>query len=555
MKKTLSLILAIVLCLAMAVPASAADYTLVEHFAQSDVLKAAEWADSLDTSGRTYDEKVTIQRATEMMSDSLDYITGDFQTIWWQDHFNFEWDLITVPGSNANDRIRTLINSGDMPDVLDWTNYDVNEIAFYIEQGLFYEFPDDWRERWPSLAALQELTPVAAPFAERVGGDYTLFRITYFNNYPGETIVNHDAVYLRKDWAEAVGFELKDAYTIDEILEFARLLREQDPGQLGSRLIPIIGNTEYLGRAFVMANHPGFDDLYKEDGEYKWGFADERTLDGLKKWKDALWSGLIAPEFYTYEQSDAMNNFAVMGTCGILFAAGSPGNVANIIDNLHSEQKPNLGPDEYPENTKLHVAAIVGNDGYYYGDESVNYWGATYFSADIDEAVFERYMDMLEFHCSKEWQDVKTNGFRYLDWDYNAEGERYALHTGEEDFEGWSTETGWPLYHLMAVCGDDSDLATDVISSWAQNYTPYTLNIYETKQALLKEDSILKFDANKTSLASDNQTMVTNFDMQGIAANLLVSPGNIEEEWNKVIADNLYLIQPALDELNELFGD
>lgn len=550
MKKTLTLVLALVLCLCVMAPALAVDYSILTDLDPEAMQKAIEWSDSLDKTGKTYDEKVTIQRATEMMSDGKDYITGDFQTLWWQDHFNFEWDLISLPGSSTNDRVRTLINSGDMPDILDWTYFDANEIASYIDQGLFKELPSDWKERWPNLAATQNFCPTAAPFAERVGGDYALFRTTFFNNYPGDVVVNHDTVYLRKDWAEAVGFELKDAYSIEEVLEYARLVKEQDPGQLGERLIPVIANTMYMRFAFMAANHPTYDDIYKKDGKYTWGFADEETLELLKVWQNAYRDGLIAPEFYTYESADAINTFAVMGTCGALFAAGSSGTVGDIAEYLHGKEYVESAENGLVEANfdKIHVAALVGNDGYYHGDESVNHWGMTYFAADIDDAVFERYMDMLNFHCSVDWQFVKTNGFRYLDWDYNENGEIYAL-----DNEYSTRSTGWPLYHLMAVCGDDGNLNPITLDTWDKLFVPYTLNVYSTKLNLLKEDSIAPIDMDKYTLSSDKQAMMTNINLDSIIANLVVSDGDLETEWKAAIAENAYIVDPAVEELNELF--
>ena len=57
-----------------------------------------------------------------------------------------------------------------------------------------------------------------------------------YHYYPGDVVVNHESVYLREDWANAVGFEIKDAYTASEIMEYARLVKEQDPGNVGTIL-------------------------------------------------------------------------------------------------------------------------------------------------------------------------------------------------------------------------------------------------------------------------------------------------------------------------------
>ncbi len=49
--------------------------------------------------------------------------------------------------------------------------------------------------------------------------------------------------------------------------------------------------------------------------------------------------------------------------------------------------------------------------------------------------------------------------------------------------------------------------------------------------------------------------MYTNVDCDTIAVNLVVSDGDLETEWKAAIDENMYLVQPAVDELNELFGD
>ena len=48
--------------------------------------------------------------------------------------------------------------------------------------------------------------------------------------------------------------------------------------------------------------------------------------------------------------------------------------------------------------------------------------------------------------------------------------------------------------------------------------------------------------------------MYTNVDCDVIAVNLIVSDGDLETEWKAAVAENMYLAQPAVDELNELFG-
>ena len=53
---------------------------------------------------------------------------------------------------------------------------------------------------------------------------------------------------------------------------------------------------------------------------------------------------------------------------------------------------------------------------------------------------------------------------------------------------------------------------------------------------------------------SDAQNMMTEIDYKSILANLIVAEGDLEENWKNVIAEYAYIVDPAVAELNELFG-
>lgn len=53
---------------------------------------------------------------------------------------------------------------------------------------------------------------------------------------------------------------------------------------------------------------------------------------------------------------------------------------------------------------------------------------------------------------------------------------------------------------------------------------------------------------------SDAQNMMTEIDYKPILANQIVAEGDLEENWKNVIAEYAYIVDPAVAELNELFG-
>ena len=126
--------------------------------------------DAFDESGKAYDEKVTISIALPNIKSGADYNEADLLTLWFRQHFNFDWDIEALPSDGIDDKIRTMINSDSMPDILRWDNFYCNEIVDYIDQGYFYQFPEDWRERWPKIAAIQDATPIPQILRDRTDG-------------------------------------------------------------------------------------------------------------------------------------------------------------------------------------------------------------------------------------------------------------------------------------------------------------------------------------------------------------------------------------------------
>ena len=82
---------------------------------------------------------------------------------------------------------------------------------------------------------------------------------------------------------------------------------------------------------------------------------------------------------------------------------------------------------------------------------------------------------------------------------------------------------------------------------------PYTMSVYNAKLNRIVEDSIAKIDMDAYTLNSEKQAMMTNVNLDSIIANLIVSDGDLETEWKAAIAENAYIVDPAVEELNELF--
>lgn len=298
MKKSKKLIAALLASLMVLSTAACSDGETQSSSSQQSGTNssAAGETSSVETSDTgeegTYDTHVDLSWYKEGITGHEINYDGDAFGQFWQDKFNVTIDLTaaTMDGSDWTERLRIWINSGDMPDVAHWA-FNYGELADYAAQDAVYRFPDDWKERWPNVAKTQSYVPGAAVAEEKLGGTYVLFRTIFANHRPSERLSYHALLYMRKDWMEACGVEIKETYSPSELVEIAEKFRDQDPGGLGSQLVPISIHTYdmlklYPGTDFT----PAMDGYYKdENGQFQWAPADERHPGKSEKVSEPLY--------------------------------------------------------------------------------------------------------------------------------------------------------------------------------------------------------------------------------------------------------------------------
>ena len=499
----------------------------------------------------TYDTHVDLSWYKEGITGHEINYDGDAFGQFWQDKFNVTIDLTaaTMDDSDWNERLRIWINSGDMPDVAHW-GFNYGELADYAAQDAVYRFPDDWKERWPNVAKTQSYVPGAAVAEEKLGGTYVLFRTIFANHRPSERLSYHALLYMRKDWMEACGVEIKDTYSPSELEEIATKFKEMDPGNVGSQLVPISIRTYdvpkiYPGTVFPESIHVG-DGYYKdENGQFQWAPADERTLEGLEKYQNLYTSGLLDPEFYTLTRYEGTEKFYIGGTAGIVLDDGMG---YMIQSRMEDGLQKNLGldPDE-----ALHIAQLVGEDGKYYYREDMNFYGSIIFSPDITDEQFERAMDILDFCCTEEGQEIINMGFEGEDWELDENGEYVSLLpneiTGNASSILGSKYPSADVFFGGVILGDDFQFVSP-------NYTKETRDIishfYELRDELSDETTLLPREYDYEFYSSRAKTQA-NMDLSEEYAQLILKEGDLETNWKNWVDEKMQLVQPLLDELNQ----
>jgi putative aldouronate transport system substrate-binding protein len=491
---------------------------------------------------------VTFTYASVQGIEGYDYTAGDDLAKYYSEKFNYTLEVTALNWDNWNDRLRIWINSGDMPDVAVY-NYIHADAASFVEQGLIKRLPDDWKERWPNVAAVYEKTSIGPKMEEVFGGTYFIPRARFLDNLPGDPLANHPSLYLRKDWAEAVGFPIKSTYTISEVIEFGKLIKEHDPGNVGDRLIPIAENTNHAVELFVARNSTYFDSFYKdEDGTYKWGATHEDTLEGLKLFKEAYDSGVLSPDFYTVTDEQHGDYFLMTGFAGATFFQAP----TSALQNNYNTFQTNLGLDPYEH---IHMATVLGEDGYYHQRDLINYWGMIIFNPDISDEKFERYMDILEYNATREGYLTTVLGLKGIDWDYDENGNIISLYDQEAEGRPLGGPDGkYPSmgYLLGSVILFD-DFAFDDPNS-DERLRELSRQLYKERTEISTPETFPKVDWDLFTFDSPSMRRA-QFNYATEYANLITMEGDLETNWRNWIESQMSLVQPVLDELNSQLGN
>ena len=547
-KRTLCALLSVLLLLMLGLAAcSPAQEGPADASATPAPASAAPGATNPPADKKTYDEHLTLTWLMAGIKSGGDY-GGDDWGRYWLDTYNIDFDIIatTIDVSDWDERLRVWINSGDMPDVAH-AEYPYGEIETYASQDAIYRFPDDWKERWPNLAKTQDDVPIAAIAEEKLGGTYCLWRPVFSTNRPSERLSYHALLYMRKDWLEACGLEIKDTYSPSELAEIARTFLEKDPGNVGDSLVGLSIRTYDLAKLwpttdFSQACNIGDGYYQDETGTFQWAPADERTLESLKTYQQMYKEGVIDPEFYTFTRYEGSQKFYVQGTSGIALEDGHAILITYIRNGLTAQ---GLDPDEV-----LHLAQLVGEDGKYHYREDANYWGQVIFSPTISDEKFERAMDLLDFCATEEGQNLVNMGFEGVDWERDENGNYVSLLDPSIQGEHLSVMAGkYPSkdsYFGSVVLTDDFALVSPNYSTEIQDTVR---RFYKLRDQLSDETTLLPREYDYETLSSREKSQAT-MDLADEYAKLILKDGDLEQNWKAWVAEKMAVVQPVLDQLN-----
>ena len=277
-----------------------------------------------------------------------------------------------------------------------------------------------------------------------------------------------------------------------------------------------------------------------EDGKYKWGPADQETLEGLKLYQQAFQEGLLHPEFYTLKENEDLEDFYVAGTAAIT-CEGGLGYYQNLYGKSIQENL-DLDPEEV-----MHFACVLGNDGKYHSPEIINFWTANIFSPEMEEEKFERIMDIFDYSTTEEGQYSIRMGIKGTDWEEEGDGSFKTLLPDGETVDS-KYDSIMPLYMNMLILSDDFDM---INPSYPESYRERTKRQYELRSEHSDETTLVPTDWDSYFHDSPSRRKVA-FDYAAEYAQLILKDGDIEKNWGEWVEEKMQLVQPVLDELNSL---
>jgi len=489
-----------------------------------------------------YSERVSIEWVVWGDTAHPDFSECEFMLM-WEEMFNVDIEMVGLPYDQWTSSLRIWANAGDLPDVAQFS-YNHVDGAMWAEQGLVKRMPDTWRASWPNLASAYDRTVIGDVLDATFGGTYFLPRPIFNENQPVYPLVSHQGIYFRRDWLEAVGAPIQPTYTLDEFMEIARAIQEQDPGNLGDRMTVIHNDAGGLAWIFVypMSTYSmNASEFFKgDDGQFHWGPAQPETLEGLRFFQQAWDEGLLHPEFFAV--SGHQDEFIVAGNVGIIQAPGMAV-VANRFGNNFREHQ-DLEPEEW-----LHFAFIVQQDGVFTGPEAPNFWGALIMNPNIDDVKFERVMDILDFSSTTEGQNIIRMGIPEVDWTFDDDDQLMNLLPEGGNVLDLHTSVR-PFWHNLYIVSDDFGL---INPAFPQIYRDMAFNAYVERIESASPTSIGRIDWDIWFFDSDARRRAT-VNLADEYTELILAPGDIEDKWNAWVEERMVTIQPVLDELNAAFG-
>ncbi len=502
-------------------------------------------AESGSDTGSDYDTTIPFSLTNYFvnfkMSGGYDY---ESDPVWQyiEDRFNVDIELWTQEYDGHVEKCRTWIATETMPDAMMWCEWSIGSEYFTnAEQGLLKALPDGWETRWPELARMIQNTGVRDAL-EVDGKVYAIPHATSGLYSASDMQTSGSVMYFRKDWAEQVGMpDLGKDYkmTISELEDYMRKIREA-----GLTDKPMGNAMFWIDRVMECAYglpQQEFQRFVPREDYYEFALDSEAfperitMISDIRRWYQ---DGLLDSDFYVNDASYYLAAFG-NGQIGTFPYSSSYGDLSSVW-NAFQQGTAGLDPDEV-----VGLAVVCGDDGLLSATGSSNWWTAHMFNPDMDDATFERILDVFDFLCSKEGTIMSmTGGVQGVDWEFDQEGK--IVYLNEAIKENDNSEQ--PFYFMgyggfanLASVNPETDFDRLAIMD----------AILEIQRAA---DILYPVDPNYLTFTGESKANYS-LDTRGAMTEIVCKEGDVDvaKEWADWLEENSAIWEPLLNDLTETY--
>lgn len=233
---------------------------------------------------------------------------------WIRDIMNVDLQIEGIIASSLGDRHSLMMASGELPNVLlRWNVGGVADTTIYGDQeGLLVPMNAYLtKDIMPNMCAiLEEFPGIIRDIGTPSGNLYLAPEIQEHREYM--TIAWHDDAWYNVNDMKAAGYETFPK-TTDELLDYARKLKEIDPRGLGDKYYPLGGGFDvnsmdrYLAHAFGLAQQrldllcTVYNGTLEEGGEFVFVPTSDAYYEYLKYMNTLYNEGLIEKDYFTID--------------------------------------------------------------------------------------------------------------------------------------------------------------------------------------------------------------------------------------------------------------
>ena len=557
--KTKSVLLLILLAALLAIPAACGQTaTPAATTTAAPATTAAAATEAATTAAAATEAAAPAQDSSEHMVFSFAYLGGDVSKDYnedavaqhFQQKFNFEWEIIPTNWSDWVEKTRVWVSAEDMPDLV-FTDFQYKDYKSWIEQDLIKRFPANWKTTYPNLAYVYGQTNLGPALEGVIEGEQAVFpNIIFFKKPTTPKIAPHFSLYFRQDWAKALGFEIKDKYTlvefeeiIDKFISDGSSLPDVETGKIDTWNL----DTGRVSGVYMSSQWTNVGRFYKDDtGNYVWGPDDDRVFPMLQHMKEGIDKGYVSRNFASFQNEEQDDLFYA----GQSFAIWSHGWVGPVFGN-YSKFNKNTGLEALD---CIYEAVLTDPDGNFQEVEQLNYWSCMIFSPQMNDAKFDRMLSLFDYVVTDEAQEWIRMGVEGKDWEKDGDGYKITREWDDEanNFKDLgSIYPGRGPYHSFLILGDDWAARDPAIPA---EYHKVARTMYDTKQKFgVDTGTILDYNFETYFFDGPNYLKLSvNFGNEMVQ--LCMMDGDLRANFDNWLKERHAVIDPVLAELNAAYG-